>query len=75
MKIVTQWQCKSKIGYKTRHSAWESSLYYFKTLGTYGTPYKCRHCKKFHLTAKYATPIPSKQFISGFNKWFGIEVL
>lgn len=73
-KTLQEFKCKSKVRYKTKKIAWQNALYYFKTLGTYATPYKCFKCKKFHLTARFAQPIPSKEFIKDFNKWFGLKI-
>ena len=75
MENFLEWKCRSKIRYKTRQRAWQGSLFYFKKLGTYATPYKCKNCKKFHLTGKNAQPTPSKEFINEFNKWFGSEAI
>lgn len=67
--------CRQKKSYPKRKKAWMASLYYFTQLGHYQTPYKCKYCLKFHLTAKAAQPTPSQEFIEGFNKWYGKEVL
>lgn len=67
--------CKLKIKYKTRKQAWGVSFYFFKSYGWYQSPYKCVVCKKFHLTEKFATPEPSKEFVESFNQWFGNKIL
>jgi hypothetical protein len=66
--------CDLKIKYKKRKKAWEQSLYYFIRYGSYGTPYKCKYCGKYHLTSKHAQP-PAPQFIREFNQWYGAQVL
>ena len=71
MKTLSEWQCKSKVRYLKKQTAWQAALRYFKDLGTYTIPYKCRHCKKFHLTSKHPTQQPSPEFANEFNKWFG----
>lgn len=65
----------TKVRYKTRKIAWRAALYYFIHLGHYQTPYHCNFCHHFHLTSKKADPLQSKEFIKGFNEWFGSDVL
>lgn len=68
--------CTSKKRYKTRANAWKNSAYFFTRFGNYNTPYKCKYCKKFHLTSKSWKPVQaSKTFIREFNKWFGSQAL
>ena len=67
--------CRSKLRYYTRKKAWDASLYFFKKIGQYGTPYNCKVCKKYHLSVKHAQWEPSKEFVKEFEKWFGLPVL
>lgn len=65
----------NKLSHQTRKKAWNYSLYLFTQHGFYGTPYKCKLCKRFHLTSKYAQFNPSRDFIQGFNDWYGEQIL
>ena len=57
-----------KVTYRTRKMAWEASLTYFIRLGTFAGVYKCKYCKKYHLSKKVRTAPPS--IIKRFDKWF-----
>lgn len=74
MKTFTQWKCRSKIQYRTKKAAWRAALYFFKMLGTFSTVYTCKHCNKFHLTAKASQPSVPPEFIIELEKWFGMPL-
>lgn len=42
--------CKTKDTYETEKIALEVANYYTKNEGIKSYPYKCPHCKKYHLT-------------------------
>ena len=42
--------CKRKIQYHTRDEAWKWAIYFHKTLKTRSGVYKCKYCRKFHLS-------------------------
>ncbi len=63
-----------KRSYKTRARAWKFCLYYFTQYGFRNTPYKCKYCKLYHLTT-HNNSVPSREFIEGFNKWYGSKIL
>lgn len=67
--------CESKKVYQNLDDAWSFSGGIFRKYGHYNTPYKCKVCKKYHLTSKRPDVPPSKKFKKRFNKWFGSPVL
>jgi len=78
MKVISPYRrhiCEKKKQFRSRKKAWDDALFLFIMHGWYNTPYQCEVCMKYHLTSKYATIAPSKEFINGFNKWFGHDIL
>lgn len=67
--------CQNKAIFRTREMAWKKSLHYFIQFGEYQTPYQCKYCPYFHLTAKRAVYEPSKYFVKYFNRWYGSRIL
>lgn len=61
--------------YATRKEAWRKSLYFFIKYGGYSTAYVCKKCKRFHLTTKIHNFVPPKEWVEGFNKWYGQKIL
>lgn len=48
----------NKIAYKHRVNAWKWAIYHFKMFGTRTGIYRCRYCKKYHLSRKCGfTPV------------------
>lgn len=72
-KIKGRRICIKKIQYGTRDIAWKFSFQLFKKLGNFQTPYSCRHCGFFHLTAKQATQA-SDVFVEGLADWFSVPL-
>lgn len=69
-----------KVSYLSKKKAWNSSLYFFIKKGTFSSVYKCHKGKHFHLTAKRSQKSEHNdnlppEFIIGFNKWYGKEIL
>ncbi len=58
MKLI----CKTtkKIGYYHRKTAWVEADLFFKKFGTITGVYRCRDCRRFHLSRK-AQFTPSKK--------------
>ena len=50
----------NKILYRTLENGWRYAIYYYETLGTYSSPYRCRMCHYWHLTSKSPTLVPVK---------------
>lgn len=65
--------CQAKKFYRNENSAWDVAFFFYSKFGTYGTPYLCNHCSRYHLTSKYPS-LPSPQFMRKMNKWFGIDI-
>lgn len=66
--------CRTKRKYDTANQALDFALFQFTTYGDYHSPYKCKHCYKWHLPQKRAEE-PTRYFIKKFNKWYGAKIL
>ena len=55
-KVIQQYKCMSKYVYDSKRQAEIHAERFMKELGTWSRPYRCWHCKRWHLTSK-----PEKQ--------------
>jgi hypothetical protein len=56
-----------KVMYRYRLQAWVAADKFLKKFGTESGMYKCKHCKKFHLSRK-VQHTPSKGALKIINK-------